>query len=347
MRTKAWARLLGVTVAAGAAGVVALSALGAVRSTTATVGRSADTIPGIVDVYTNLGYQNAAAAGTGIVLTSSGEILTNNHVIRGSTSVRVTDLDTGHKYPAKVVGYSLNNDVAILQLQGASNLQTAAIGNSGGAKVGASVTTYGNAGGVGGAPSVSTGTITGIGRAITVSDDQGGSEHLTGLIETDAGLQPGDSGGPMVDASGKVIGLDTAASSSFSFSTNGTRGYAIPIDHAKALAAQIVAGQASTTVHIGATAFMGLSVQSQNDFFGSSGHGLVIANVVPGSPTEKVGLTAGDTLTTFDGKAVNTPANLTALVVTKSPGDIVAVHWLDQAGSAHTGSMKLVSGPPQ
>ncbi len=313
-------------------------------------GTAAPSIQGIVDVYTNLGYQQAAAAGTGIVLTSSGEILTNNHVIRGATAIRVTDLDNGHSYKASIVGYTVNHDIAVLQLANASGLATAPLGHSANARVGQAVTTLGNAGGVGGAPSTATGKIVGLGRSITARDDSGDSETLSGLIETNAGLQPGDSGGPMVNGSGKVIGIDTAASSSFSFQSAVSRGFAIPIDRATALAAQIVAGKASTSVHIGPTAFLGVQLQSSNPSFDeqqTTTFGLVVGEVVPGSPVDKAGIVSGDIVTTFNGKKVSSPASLTAIVVTKSPGETVQVRWTDQYGQAHTATLKLASGPPQ
>ena len=307
-------------------------------------------VPGIVDIDTSLGYQQGAAAGTGIVLTSTGEILTNNHVIRGETNVKVTDIDNGHTYAAKVVGYDLAADVAVVQLKNASNLQTARIGSSTGAKVGDTVTAYGNAGGVGGTPSTAGGKIVGLGRSITASDDSGDSEKLTGLIETNAALEPGDSGGPIVDSSGTVIGMDTAASSSFQleFQSSAPRGYAIPIQKATAIAAQIVAGHSSATIHVGATGFMGVSVEPQRSFFGDqSGGGLMVSGVVPGSPVEKAGLEPGDVVTAFDGKVIDTPSKLTALVITKAPGDTVRIHWIDAFGTAHSSTLRLVSGPPQ
>src|SRR5579872_5149869 len=199
-------RLLGLlavaTVAATIAGV-ALAARSATRIGT-----------GIVVVETDLGYAGGNAEGTGIVLTSKGEILTNNHVIRGATSVQV--VDAGHTYTGRVVGYSVTSDIAVVQLNGASNLKTATLGNSATLRTGASVTAIGNAGGTGRLVS-STGSVTALAQAIDVSDEAGGTEHLTGLIQTDAGLQPGDSGGPLEDSNGRVVGIDTAASSQFVF----------------------------------------------------------------------------------------------------------------------------------
>jgi len=329
------------------AAVAVVMVAGLVLPLGASASRATSTVPGIVDIVTSLGLQGEAAAGTGIVLTSSGEILTNNHVIRGATKIHVTVLDSHKTYNATVVGYSLANDIAVVQLQNASNLQTAALGSSSSVKTGDAVTGLGNAGGRGGAPSVATGTVLSLGRSLKVSDDQGGTEQLHGLIETNAPLEPGDSGGPLTDANGNVIGVDTAASSSFSFQTGVTRGFAIPINHATAVAAQIVAGHKSATVHIGKTAYMGLSVLQPNDFFGQPSSGITVAHVVPGSPTAKAGLTTGDVLKRFDGKAVNSPSGLTALVVTKYPGDTVPIRWVDAAGSSHTASLTLAAGPPQ
>ena len=330
----------------GAAAAVVMVA-GLVLPLGASASRASNTVPGIVDIVTSLGLQGEAAAGTGIVLTSSGEILTNNHVIRGETKIHVTVLDSGKTYTGTVVGYSLANDIAVVQLQNASNLQTAALGSSSSVKTGDPVTGLGNAGGRGGAPSVATGKVLSLGQSLRVSDDQGGSEQLHGLIETNAPLQPGDSGGPLTDANGNVIGVDTAASSSFSFQSGVTRGFAIPINHATAVAAEIVAGHKSATVHIGKTAYMGLSVLQPNDFFGQPSSGITVAHVVPGSPTAKAGLTTGDVLKRFDGKVVNSPTALTALVVTKYPGDTVPIRWVDAGGSSHTASLTLAAGPPQ
>jgi S1-C subfamily serine protease len=305
------------------------------------------TIPGIVDIYTNLGYQSARAAGTGIVLTSSGEILTNNHVIRGATTIRVVDLDNGRSYQAAVVGYTVSEDVAVLQLNSASGLQAAPLGNSSTARVGDNVTTLGNAGGAGGTPYVANGTIVGLNQPITARDDSGDTETLHGLIKTNAQLQPGDSGGPMVDSAGQVIGIDTAASNSFTFVSSSSQGFAIPINTATAIAAQIFAGHASSTIHVGPTAFLGLSLATPDSFYGQQAAGLTVAQVVPGSPSEKIGIAAYDVITRFDGRAVSTPASLTALVVTKAPGDTVQVRWVDTSGTPHVASLRLAAGPPQ
>jgi S1-C subfamily serine protease len=328
--------------------LVSLAALAAFAvAGSATAAPVATPIPGIVDIYTNLGYQGEAAAGTGIVLSSSGVVLTNNHVIRGATSIKVVDLDNGRTYKATVLGYAVGQDVAAIQVTGASGLQTAPLGSSSSLQVGQLVTTHGNAGGAGGTPSSSSGKITGLGRSITARDDSGNSEKLTGLIETDAALQPGDSGGPMLDSSGQVIGMDTAAGSSFTFESSGSRGYAVPIGTATKIVNQILAGSQVQGLHIGKTAFMGVSVGSSDPYYWQATAGVVVNQVVSGSPIARIGISAGDLLTGFDGKSVSSPTRLTSLVVTKHPGDAVKIRWLDQAGTAHTATVRLAEGPPQ
>jgi S1-C subfamily serine protease len=297
---------------------------------------------GVVVVDTNLAYENGAAAGTGMVLTSSGEVLTNNHVIKGATSITVVVPRTGHTYSATVVGYDVSDDVAVLQLTGASNLKTVTISTAKLA-VGKTVTALGNAGGTGTLVSAK-GRITGLGKSITASDDQGGSEQLTGLIETNAALQPGDSGGPLLDGAGRVVGMDTAASTGFGFQavTRTSDAYAIPIAKALSIAKAIVSGTASATVHVGGTAFLGIQVQS--DPYGS---GVVIAGVVSGGPADSAGLTAGDEITSVDGHSVSAPTDVSSLILTEKPGTTVTVTYTDQSGTSQTASVTLGSGPAQ
>jgi S1-C subfamily serine protease len=314
---------------------------------------AAQTDPGLVDVVSTLGYQQAEAAGTGLVLTSSGEVLTNNHVIDGATSITVTDIGNGRSYQAKVVGYDQTKDVAVLQLQGASGLQTVNLGNSATAAVGQKVVALGNAGGKGGTPSVVTGKITGLNTAITASDEGSGtSEHLSGLISHNAPIQPGDSGGPLVNTAGQVIGIDTAGSSSSSpqaaAQTTATQAFAIPINEALSVADQIEAGHASATVHIGATGFLGVEVTSASSAAaegGLAGSGVPIEGVLPGSAAENAGITAGDVITSVDGQAVSSPSALQAAMEQHRPGDSVTIGWTDADGQSQSASVTLATGP--
>jgi S1-C subfamily serine protease len=274
-----------------------------------------------------------------MVLTSSGEVLTNNHVIRGATSVRVVIPGTKHAYAAKVVGYDVVDDVAVLRAVGASHLKTVSTAASAKLRIGQRVRAVGNANG-GGRLLSARGSITGLRQSIQVSDDSGGSESLAGLIETNADLQPGDSGGPLLNASGKVIGMDTAASAG-GFVSTAADSYAIPIGKALSVAKQIVAGHSSSRVHVGATAFLGIEVQ------GEGAGGLVVAGVVSGGPAEAAGLHAGDVITSIDGHAVTTPSSLTSYLLTKKPGGSVTIGYIDTFGTGQTASVKLSSGPPQ
>jgi S1-C subfamily serine protease len=334
--------------------LVALATIG-VGAGLAFARRNASTIgTGVVVVNTKLGYQGGAAAGTGIVLTSSGEVLTNNHVIQGATSVEVVVPGTTHQYSAKVVGYDVSADVAVLQVQGASNLKTAAIGDSSKVTAGQAVKALGNAGGTGTVAAAS-GTVTGLRKSITVSGDQGGTERLIGLIETDAALQPGDSGGPLLSTNGQVIGMDTAASTGFTFqSAGGSDSYAIPINTAVTLAKQIDSGTASTAVHIGPTAFLGVEIASPvgagfgaGGFGGAAPAGGLIAGTAAGGPAASAGLTAGDVITAINGRIVSSPSRITSLILTKKPGAKITVTYTDQSATNHVTTVTLASGPPQ
>jgi S1-C subfamily serine protease len=300
--------------------------------------------PGIVDVNSDLGIDQGGAAGTGIVLTSSGEVLTNNHVINGATSVQVIDVGNGRTYTATVVGTDRADDVAVLQLQGASGLSTVAVGNSANVAVGDAVAAFGNAGGVGGTPSVASGHITGLGQSITAYDDvTGSSENLDGLIQTDAAIQPGDSGGPLVDSRGQVIGMDTAASSSLHFrSQTSTAGFAIPINKGLAIAAQIEHGTASANIHIGPQAFLGVKISPTQN---TGKLGVAISDIVPNEPAAGVGLQPGDVITAVAGVAVMTPDQLTREMQKLHPGQSVTLAWVDGTGQPKTTTITLAAGP--
>jgi len=297
---------------------------------------------GVVDIDTVLGYQQSEAAGTGIVLTSSGEILTNNHVIDGATKITVTVVTTGKSYTATVVGTDKTDDVAVLQVKGAPALQPASIGDSSKVQVGDAVTAVGNALGRGGAPAVTRGSVTALDQPITATDSStGASEQLTGLIQMDATLRPGDSGGPLYDANGKVIGIDTAGSTGGRFRTSGVAEFAIPINKALSVAKQIEAGQASDTVTIGAPAFLGVEVDPAA---GTATGGVLISGVVAGTPAASLGLKAGDVVTALDGTAVTADTTLGSLIGRHHPGDKVTVTWRDTAGTAHTATAALIEG---
>jgi len=261
----------------------------------------------------------------------------------------------------------------VIQLQNASGLTTANLGDSSSVQTGDSVTALGNAGGKGGTPSVATGAVTALNQGITASDEGSGvnSEQLTGLIETNADIQPGDSGGALVNSYGQVIGMNTAASSGTQFQSQSSQAtaqaYAIPVDHAETIAKQVEAGQGSSTVHIGATAFLGIETDGSNsgsgsgdsggfggfggqgDGSGSNGsgtsNGVTIAGTLSGSAAASAGLTAGDTITSVGGQAVSSTGDIQQALVKYHPGDKISVSWVDQNGQSQTATVTLGSGP--
>jgi len=345
---------LGVAAALTFAGLGAANAFGGTTLTTSQIEAKVD--PGLVDVVSTLGYQGGTAAGTGMVLTSTGEVLTNNHVIQGATAIKVTDVGNGRTYTAKVVGYDKTQDVAVLQLTGASGLTTVIL-SSASAQTGQTVVALGNAGGTAGTPSVATGKVTAVNQAITASDQSAGTaEQLTGLTRTDAAIQPGDSGGPLVNSYGQVIGMNTAASTSIS--TTGfraqpgqaqTQAFAIPISEASSIASQIEAGTSSSAVHIGGTAFLGVEVlPSGAGVFGGgnfAGGGATVAGVVSGAAAAQAGLAQGDQITSLAGQAITSSSDVSSVLANYHPGNKISISWTDQSGQSHTATVVLTAGP--
>ena len=306
-------------------------------------GARASNTTGVVVIQTRLGLANSTAAGTGMVITSSGGVLTNNHVIRGATQIRVRVTPTGRTYGARVLGYSVSADVALLKLTGASKLATVAVGNSSTVELGDAVTAVGNAGGTG-SLTTKEGAITGVGRTITVNDGQGTEARLTHLLETDAGVEPGDSGGAVLDGNGRVIGMTAAASFQLGSRSTSSDGYAIPINRALSIARQIERGDSSASIHIGATPFLGISANTRP--FGDAG-GVAVAGVNEGSPAARAGLTAGDLIVSFNGNAVPTYSKLVSRLLRWHPGDKVRLAWVDGFGTRASATVTLTSGPPQ
>ncbi|WP_421740321.1 S1C family serine protease [Cellulomonas sp.] len=292
---------------------------------------SADQQVGVVTITSTLGYQNASSAGTGMVLTANGLVLTNNHVIEGSTSIEVTIESTGSSYVATVVGTDASSDVALLQLQDASGLDTVALDDDSGAAVGDAVTAVGNAEG-GGDLLAAVGSVTALDQTMTASTDGSSAETLSGLIEFSAAVVPGDSGGPVFDDEGEVIGMTTAASSS----TVDTVAYAIDIEDALVIANQIQSGVASDTVTIGYPAFLGVSLSTDGS----------VAGVLEGTPAASSGLVAGDVITAVDGVAVSSALSLSDLLGAYSPGDTVTLTWtVASSGAAASAPVTLIAGP--
>lgn len=294
---------------------------------------------GVVDINTKLKYQVAKAAGTGMILSADGEILTNNHVVEGATKIKVTVVTTGKTYAATVVGTDKIDDVAVLQLTGASGL-TPIAQDTDGVNVGDAVTAVGNAMGAGGIPSAAKGTIIGLNRSITTQSEAGvDGERLTGMIQVDAQVISGDSGGPLYDAQGEVIGMDTAASASPTQSL----GFAIPIAKATGIAELMKSGQAGGNITLGVPGFLGIQYQPGS----AGGSGALVTGVVPKAPAAGLGLLPGDTITRLGGTAVTSGDQLKTLLAQHRGGDSISLTWTDTKGGSHTESVTLIDGPAE
>ncbi len=288
-----------------------------------------ETVLGSGDGETRLG----AGAGTGIVLTSDGQVLTNYHVVESSADIRVTLATTGQTYDAEVVGSSESADVALLQLDDASDLPTARIDDDTLA-LGDEVTAVGNAGGTGDLTAAE-GSVTDLDSSITVSSS-GEASRLTDLIGTDADVEPGESGGPLLDSEGEVTGVTTAASVGSEID-----GYAVAIDDALAVIEQIRSGTETATVRIGDAAFLGvqLATSTGRDFSGPDG--ALIAGVTEGGAADEAGLTAGDTVTAIGSTEVGDATELRAAITALEPGAQVELTWITADGSTESATATL------
>ena len=302
---------------------------------------------GVVLIDTVLPYENARAAGTGMVLTASGQVLTNYHVVAGAGTITVTVPQGGRSYQATVVGSDVTDDVALLQLTGASGLSTITVDREQ-AAVGDVVTAVGNANGTG-ALSAATGTISSLTASVTAADEgSASSETLTSMIETTADVVAGDSGGPLLDAQGEVVGIDTAASTGRAID-----GYAIPINRALAVVEQIRTGAETSTVQVGPAAFLGVELSSGPALsrYGYAGgaagatSGALVGGVVDGSAAAGAGIQAGDVITNVGGRAISSAADLSAAMAAANPGDRVALAWTSQTGEQHSATITLAASP--
>ena len=299
---------------------------------------------GIVNIQSRMG--SGIGSGTGMVLTSDGRVLTNNHVVEGASSIVVTVATTGDSYRATVVGTDQAEDVAVLQLSGASGMATVPIGNSDTVRVDDPVAAIGNAGGDGGEPDVATGRVTALDQRITASDEDGSNvETLDDMIQVAADIVPGDSGGALANTSGQVVGMNTAANADGftgpmrSRTAGSGEGYAIPINKALEIADQLVAGGGSSSgSSSGSGAYLGVQVLQ------GAGGGAEVADVLVGSPAEQAGLEPGDTIVAVDDIAITTPDDLVATIADSEPGEAVSITWLDAAGRTRVTVVTLGQG---
>ncbi len=291
----------------------------------------------VVDINAAVaGNTTATVSGTGMIITSSGEVLTNNHVIDNTVNITAQIDGAGRVYKVTVIGYDAADDVALVKLQDASGLPTVPLGNSSNLSVGDQLTVIGNALGRGGTPAEVAGVVAQLDQQVTASDESGDQETLTGMIQVQANIQPGDSGGPEIDGSGKVVGMTTAGQQSgvTGRQTTPTTGFAIPINKAMQIVNEIRSGS-GTNIHIGNAALLGVGVTSG----GSAG--AIVSQVSPGSPAANAGITAQSLITSIGGHTVTSSNDLHNAMAGFSPGQSVSVTWTDQAGTSHTASVTL------
>jgi S1-C subfamily serine protease len=294
--------------------------------------------PAIVDINTVLG--NGQAAGTGMIISSTGEIVTNNHVVTGSTSIRVTVQGRSQTYSAHVVGVDVSQDVAVIQIDSSvSGLPTVTFANSSSLQVGDTVVAIGNALGQGGTPHATQGQVTALDQTITASEGGGTAETLSGLVESDAVIYEGDSGGALVNSAGQVIGMITAGQAQGFRSAASDVGYAIASNIALGTANRIRAHEMASDLTYGQYGYLGVQVQSVDSFnaaqFGLSvtSGALVVTAPAAGTPAADAGITRGSVITSIGGTAVSSADTLGTAIKAHQPGERVTVTWVDQSGN--------------
>ncbi len=294
------------------------------------------------------------AAGTGMIISPNGYVLTNNHVIASASSIKVTLYNSKKSYQAKVIGTNPSHDVALLQIQGASNLPTVTLGNSNTMKVGDPVVAIGNALALQGTPTVTEGIISALGRTITAQSDTGARETLYNMIQTDAPINPGNSGGPLLNSAGYVIGMNTAAAtgSGSSQSAQGI-GFAEPINSVLSIVKQIEAhpngvSSATSSSH----GFLGVGVQNLTPSLASqlgystNTSGVLVDNVVANSPAMSAGIQSGDVIQAIGSTKITSISQLVKAIQSRSPGTTVTITWLDPSSGQNSATVTLASAPP-
>ena len=303
-------------------------------------------VPGLVDINTTLSYQGAVGAGTGILLSPDGEVLTNNHVIEGATDITAVSLANSRTYPVDVIGFDRASDIALVRLRGATGLPTAILGTSSTLAVGDPIAAIGNSNGSSAPPSYAPGTVTEIGASVRASDESGGgARELYDLIRVAAEIRPGDSGGPLVNSAGQVVGVNVAATLTYRMGgVTGGEGFAIPIDRALGIANQIRSGVISDSIHLGDTAFIGVGIADSSPMSRGPA-GAVVRQVLPGTPAGQIGLFSGDVITAVDGIPINSAEDLSNVMDQRRPGDIIMLTWIDRAGIPRSAPLVLAKGP--
>ncbi|MDV7989911.1 S1C family serine protease [Rhodococcus sp. IEGM 1374] len=306
--------------------------------------------PTVVTLSASAGF--SGVAGTGFVVAPDGIVLTNFHVVENATDISAVHMGNGLIYDATVLGYDKSRDVAVVQLITAADLPVVELAPDPLPEVGDAVTAVGNASGAGvlvPAP----GAVTALDQQVrTRSSVDGSGNTLERMIRVDADVRAGDSGGPLFDAWGRVVGVNTAGLSDEA--RNGTEftppqapeAYAVPISEAVSVLDQVLAGQSGGTVHVGPTPYFGVSVRDVSVFENKPAIGAAVVSVTFDSPAEVLGLSAGDIIVTFDGTEIGSSSDLSEALLGRRPGEPAVVEWVDDAGVTSSGTITLAAGMP-
>ena len=276
--------------------------------------------------YFSSGF-GSASAGTGIIVSENGYILTNKHVVEGSSDISVVTNDGNSYDNVEIITTDPLSDIAILKISNAKGLKAAELGDSKALNIGQQVIAIGNALGEYDG-TVTSGIISGIGRTVNASSDDGATkETLTDMIQTDAAINSGNSGGPLVNAQGQVVGVNTAVASE----AQGI-GFAIPISSVKGILKSIAEGKTPNRAYLGAN-YISVNPQVQKAYNLNVSKGALIKNrngksVISGSPAQKAGLKDGDIITKIDDIEISKNISLGSLIGEKSAGDKVKITYL-------------------
>ena len=296
--------------------------------------------PSVVDITTEFAGASAfnsavppSGIGTGVVLDLEGHILTNNHVVEGAERIDVT-MHNGTSYPAEVAGLDPATDLAVIKIT-AEGLEPAVLGKSSGLLVGEDVIAIGHALGLSGAPTVSKGVVSALGRSI----DTDLNATVIDLIQTDASINPGNSGGPLVNNRAEVIGISTAM-----FMGGQGIGFAINIDDAKVVARQLIDQGVVTRGYFGvlpARLTPALAIRMGLD---ADTEGVVLRAVLPGAPADDAGLLQGDIIRMMGGQTLRNTGELSKFLIAHRPGETVDFLVI-RDGEEVTGQLTLSSRP--
>ena len=289
-------------------------------------------LPSIVSIDVRSG--GSEDQGTGMIISGDGQVVTNNHVIAlaaSGGSITVTQSGSTEVEPATLVGTDPSNDVALLKIQGASNLHPVTFGNSNRLQVGDATVAIGNALGLAaGTPTVTQGIVSALGRTVTAANEvTNASETLTNMIQTDAAINPGNSGGALLDAKGDVIGMNTAVAGAGSSGQSAQNiGFAIPAAKIEYLLPGLEAGGISTTRS--SHGYLGVEIASvtpdlRTQYRLVPRQGAVVLSVVPGSPASSGGVLQGDVIVSLDGQPIVSAEQVSGFTATHNPGDSVVI----------------------